>query len=146
MSAIVAKAINGTIGTSDFRGVDEIFEGILSRVTDLTNRVYSYRDGDAPILTLEFLVDEGMTVNSRRVLFEYGGVLLAKYPDKLGIEYSIKGSGIISSNNGGFFTIQDGAEIYFSVKNSGTESGTQRVSICLCGHTEYAPSHSFSVK
>lgn len=149
-NVIVAKALNSTLGTEDFRGIDQIFDEqldkldkILQRNEDniknamasieaLTNPVYAYREGDPSIR--EVLVNNGGSVT---IQFAYNGVLRVKKSYNTNI--SGAKSVILSSAE------QDKCDVHFT-KNKPlviTNNADEDDRVVFAGHTEYAPDIEF---
>ena len=97
-NVIVAKALNSTLGTEDFRGIDQIFDEQLDKLDEilqrnaeniknamasleaLTNPVYAYREGDPIIRRVQVAKGGSVTIQ-----FAYNGVLRVRKNDDTNI-------------------------------------------------------------
>lgn len=155
-NAIVAKAINDSIGTQDFKGLNTILDEHLNKLDEilqrnandikdaltsieaLTNPIYSYKDGDGiiDVLTIETSTD-GEYKKSKTIDLKYGGIL--KLSTNVDAEFTVGGTGIefdwLPERNAMVVKFVPGASIF-------VESDYEfYMSVFVYGHTEYAPSY-----
>lgn len=151
-SAIVAKAVNDTIGTPQFKGLNSILDEHLNKldavlkeniegikdavlpVSNLSNPVYSYdssRD-TIPFASVSKVDSEG---TSKKIRLGYGGIVVVECKDFDVTSVSFNNAtyigkfNIYDTNFGGAFLINVGAEFWFSAQGT----------MLIYGHTEFAP-------
>ena len=150
--AIVAKAVNDTIGTPQFKGLNSILDEHLNKldlvlkenievikdailpVSNLSNPVYSYditRD-TIPLVSIR-RINSAETI--KKIRLGYGGIVIVECKDALIERISFNNAtsigifNIHGSKIGRAFLINAGAEFWFS------SEGTMNI----YGHTEFAP-------
>lgn len=147
-NVIVAKALNSTLGTEDFRGIDQIFDEqldkldeILQRNADniknamasieaLTNPIYAYREGDPSIRRV--LVEKRGSVT---IQFAYNGVLRVK----------MSGDTIIRGAKSVITAENNTCDVHFTKSTPLviTNDSDDDDYVVFAGHTEYAPDIEF---
>jgi hypothetical protein len=152
-NVIVAKALNSTLGTEDFRGIDQIFEEQLDKLDEilqrnaeniknamasieaLTNPVYAYREGDPCIRKVQVAKDGSATIQ-----FAYNGVLRVRKSD----DTSISGAKSMIPVSLFGAAIDDTYDVHFT-KNTPLviTNNASGDSVIFAGHTEYAPDIEF---
>ena len=157
--AIVAKAVNDTIGTPQFKGLNSILDEHLNKldvvlkeniagikdavlpVSNLSNPIYSYdssRD-TIPFASVRKVDSEG---TSKKIRLGYSGLVLVKCKDFDVTNVSFNNAtyigNFVTSNTelgdslaiqSGAFLINAGAEFWFSAQGT----------MFIYGHTEFAP-------
>lgn len=166
-SAIVAKALNSTIGTENFIGLDEILDSHLNKLDvilrqhaedtkealdalyNISNPVFSAKSDDPVIAVLSASVQEGSSnfAYSKYLVLPYGGCLRYELDDQDLTDFSIEGDGIIC-NFGGTITFSKNAKIRFKArKYMGEEySSYFDVLVRFRGRTEYAPEIKYNIE
>lgn len=170
-SAIIAKALNSTIGTENFVGLDEILDSHLNKLDvilkqnaedtkealeslyNISNPVFSAKSGDPVIATLSAEVKEGSSnyAYSKYLVLPYGGYLRYERDtsnDHELTDFSIEGDGIIC-NFENTITFSKNAKIRFKArKHTGEEDNDYfiNVSVKFRGRTEYAPEMKYNIE
>lgn len=165
--AIIAKALNSTIGTSGFKGLDEIFDSHLNKLDailkqhaedtkealdalyNISNPVFSVKDGDPVIATLSANVQEGSSnyAHSKYLVLPYSGCLRYELDDEELTDFSIEGNGIIC-NFERTITFSKNAKIRFKARKytDGEDNNYFNVSVKFRGRTEYAPEIKYNIE
>lgn len=162
--AIIAKALNSTIGTKDFVGLDEIFNSHLNRLDEIlqknaedikevvsavekiSNRAYAHSTGDPAIASLVTRVTGGsLPAYSKYINFEFGGFLRYEIEteEDSGVYAELVGDGIILSCRG-YVVFSPGARI--AIRASAYEGYGGGAELFLFGHTEYAPEIKYTIE
>ncbi len=168
-NAIVAKAINSTIGTPEFKGLDEIFnehldkldevlkeniEGIKEAVlpvSNLSNPIYNFRQGDGIIASVNSNNNYEKTIE-----FGYDGVLAMKIrrgvPDSSDKGYVLEMSDVTEIGDYQLAYIEESGVDNTSLTAIKVKEGSQisivekpdaptnSLYVYIYGHTEFAPS------
>lgn len=169
-SAIIAKALNSTIGTENFVGLDEILDSHLNKLDvilkqnaedtkealeslyNISNPVFSAKADDPVIATLSAEVQSGSSnfAYSKYLVLPYGGCLRYERDESVDdnlTDFSIEGDGIIYVFRN-TITFSKNAKIRFKArKYEGEEySSYFNVLVRFMGHTEYAPEIKYTIE
>lgn len=169
-SAIIAKALNSTIGTDDFVGFDEILDSHLNKldvilrqhaedtkealdaIYNISNPVFSTKSDDPVIAVLSASVQAGSSnyAYSKYLVLPYGGYLRYERDesdDRELTDFSIEGDGIIYVF-GNTITFSKNAKIRFKARQYGDEEYDNyfNVFVRFRGHTEYAPEIKYTIE
>lgn len=142
MSAIVAKVLNDTVGTPEFKGLNQILDELKENikaikdavmpVSNLSHPIYWYSDGDIVFATVEY--QKKIKLNYDGIVRVYksgdGGSIASKNAEA--IEY-VSGSGTTSVSN--LYRISKGAEFWLE-----GDDGSPFDLLAVAGHVEFAPS------
>lgn len=166
--AIIAKALNSTIGTKDFVGLDEIFNSHLNRLDEIlqknaedikdavsavekiSNPIYSAKDGDPIIASLSASVQIGGSgySYSKYLVLPYGGSLKYERPNENLTEFGLEGDGILSRDEQSI-TFSKNAKIRVKARMypaEGNGSYYTNITVSFMGHTEYAPEIAYTIE
>lgn len=169
-SAIIAKALNSTIGTDDFVGFDEILDSHLNKLDvilkqnaedtkealeslyNISNPVFSAKAGDPVIATLSAEVQYGSSnfAYSKYLVLPYGGCLKYERDESDGnglTDFSIEGDGIICDYES-TITFSKNAKIRFKARRYKDEEYDSyfNVFVRFRGRTEYAPEIKYNIE
>ena len=146
--AIVAKAINDSIGTKNFKGLNTILdehlnsldavlkeniEGIkeaIMPVSNLSNPIYMFKEGDAPLAYIS--VENG---TSKKIQLEYEGIVAIDYRNATLKYTNVTPAGKFVDLNDRetyCYRVSSGAQIWITATSGLGE-------LTVYGHTEFAP-------
>lgn len=165
-NAIVARALNDTVGTPKFKGINTIFDEHLNKLdeilkenieaikeavmplSNLSNPIYMYKDGDFCIASVEKQVESSINdvITSPKIRLSYSGIVAVK-KDKHSTIHCVNAELVdslyVESSQLSIYKVFENSEFYVSIKEIPEQ--WYKIELKIFAHTEFAPSYNVEI-